>query len=307
VNGLVGRFNTPNAENVRLLVHSAIGNLGCSGGLGGAVARWSPGSSTGRLFPRSLADHLVGRRREVASDATERIDAHWSRFLGVPVSALRDPGFVVTEHAELRGYHGVWFFARGRSVVVSAPPEWVARLAKHPAASFAEEPVPRTFAARLLGSAAAEVVGPSFQGWLPPGRFRPVRSEIVRRLQPGESHLVEAFRASCDPGGWEHGGIDPARGGVWACLQGADVIALGQLRPHRGDAVDPCVVTHPDHRGQGHALQLVSALVQEALSSRQLVLYQTLLSNAPAVSIARHLGFERYATLLAVRLLPEAG
>jgi len=46
---------------------------------------------------------------------------------------------------------------------------------------------------------------------------------------------------------------------------------------------------------------------QEALSAGRLVLYQTLLSNGPAVSLALRLGVEQYATLLAVRLVPDAG
>jgi hypothetical protein len=48
-------------------------------------------------------------------------------------------------------------------------------------------------------------------------------------------------------------------------------------------------------------------MAEQALSTGQLVLYQTLLSNRPAVSLALRLGFEQYATLLAVRLVPEAG
>jgi predicted GNAT family acetyltransferase len=80
------------------------------------------------------------------------------------------------------------------------------------------------------------------------------------------------------------------------------VVALAQLRAHPDGAVDPCVITHREHRGRGHALRLVSALAREALSAERLVLYQTLVSNAPAMSLAHRLGFDRYATLIAVRL-----
>jgi ribosomal protein S18 acetylase RimI-like enzyme len=236
------------------------------------------------------------------TDATERIDTYWSRFLGVSVSALHDPGFVVTEHARLRGYRGVWFFARGHSIVVSSPPDWVARLERYSGAHLEREPVSENFARRVLGSAIARIVGPSFQGWLRPDRFRAVPSNDVERVVTNRLSRVQAFRASCTLEEWEHGGIDPERGEIWACVREAELVALGQLRAHPDDAVDPCVITHPEHRGRGHATELLSALVQEALSSRQLVLYQTLLSNTPAVSIARRLGFERYATLLAVRL-----
>jgi hypothetical protein len=48
-------------------------------------------------------------------------------------------------------------------------------------------------------------------------------------------------------------------------------------------------------------------MVETALSAGTLVLYQTLLSNAPAVVLAHRLGIEQYATLLAVRLAPDGG
>jgi len=51
----------------------------------------------------------------------------------------------------------------------------------------------------------------------------------------------------------------------------------------------------------------MGTLVETALSAGTLALYQTLLSNAPAVVLAHRLGFEQYATLLAVRLAPDEG
>jgi hypothetical protein len=48
-------------------------------------------------------------------------------------------------------------------------------------------------------------------------------------------------------------------------------------------------------------------MVEKALAADPLILYQTLLSNGPSVSLARHLGFDHYATLLAVRLAPDVG
>jgi GNAT superfamily N-acetyltransferase len=234
------------------------------------------------------------------------IEAHWSRFLGVPASALRDPGMTVTGHAELGAYRGVWFFVRGRSAVVSAPPEWVARL--EPLCRFAEleELLSPAWALRALGSAADNVIGPSFQGWLPEDRFRPVAPDGVRRSTHAVKDVVAALQPSCSAMEWEHGGIDAGAAEVWASHEGSRVAALGQLRRHRGGAVDPCVITHPAHRGRGHALRLVSAMSGEASSAGALVLYQTLFSNRPAIALALRLGFEEYARLLAVRLRADA-
>lgn len=249
---------------------------------------WKPGSST------------PAGRCEI--DATRRPEARWARFLGVRESALRSPGVVVTSHAALRGYRGVWFFVRGRSAVVSGPPEWVAPLERSLGDAVAHELVSPVLAARVVGPAAGEVVGPSFQGWLPADRFCPVTPDGVRRLPRSDAAALRAFRSSCPPEDWDHGGIDPTAAEIWASSEEDGIVALGQLRPHPDGAVDPGVVTHPDHRGRGHASRLVSAMAQAALAQERLVLYQTLQSNVAAISIARRLGFARYATLVAVRL-----
>ncbi|HVN38116.1 MAG TPA: GNAT family N-acetyltransferase [Myxococcota bacterium] len=237
---------------------------------------------------------------------TERIDAHWSQFLGVPPSALRDAGVRVTAHERLGDYRGVWFFVRGRSAVVSAPAGWVARLSRHCASAAAEELLSRSYVTRALEPSAGTIVGPSFQGWLPHDRFQPLSADDVRPLSDSGADSIRAVQSSCSQEEWEHGGIESAGAEIWAAFEGARVVALGQLRVHFDGAVDPCVITHPQHRGRGHASRVVSALAKQALSARQLVLYQTLLSNAPAIAIALRLGFEPYATLLAVRLAPDS-
>lgn len=222
----------------------------------------------------------------------------------MPASALQSPGVVVASHAELKGYRGVWFFVRGHSAVVSAPPEWVARLQRICGSADATELVSHVSAALALRDAAGEIIGPSFQGWLSPSRFRPVASDCVHRLAEPKTAIISALQSACSSADWEHGDIDAGAGDVWASFEGPHAVALGRLRPHSVGAVDPCVITHPAHRCQGHALRLVGAMAEEALSAGQLVLYQTLLSNGPAISIALRLGFEQYATLLAVRLVP---
>jgi GNAT superfamily N-acetyltransferase len=190
--------------------------------------------------------------------------------------------------------------------VVSAPAEWVVQLEQNLGSAVAQELLFPDTTVRVVGHAAGEVVGPSFQGWLPPDRFRPVTPDGVRRLPESDTESVRVFQSSCPHEDWDQGGIDPAAAGIWASFQETKIVALGQLRPHADGACDPCVVTHPDHRGQGHALRLVSAMAQAALSQERLVLYQTLLANVAAFSIARRLGFAQYATLIAVRLARDA-
>ena len=71
-----------------------------------------------------------------------------------------------------------------------------------------------------------------------------------------------------------------------------------------GGAVGPGVLTHPDHRGCGRGRAVVSATVAHALAAERLIIYQTLLANRGAVSVADALGFRLYASHVAVRLSP---
>jgi predicted GNAT family acetyltransferase len=130
--------------------------------------------------------------------------------------------------------------------------------------------------------------------------------ERVRRLREEDRGAAERVRAACSADEWEHGGVELGARDTWAAFEGAQLVALGQLRAHGSGAADPCVVTHPAHRGRGCGRGLVSAVAKSAVSEGTLVLYQTLLSNEPALAVARRIGFEAYATLLAIRIDPCA-
>jgi predicted GNAT family acetyltransferase len=80
------------------------------------------------------------------------------------------------------------------------------------------------------------------------------------------------------------------------------LVALGGLEGWSADAANPGVLAHPQYRGRGHATAVLSAVVELAIGQRKLVLYQTLLANHASVAIATRLGFEQYASHLAVRL-----
>ncbi len=235
------------------------------------------------------------------TDRLDRVDAFWARFLGVPVDALRVPGAIVAPHAALAGWAGVWVFVREQSGVASVPPDRVAALRS----AIVQQPVsgwldPKT-ARALVGPDAGAAIGPSYQGWLEPARFRAVPGD-VRLLVDADASAFAELRAACPEDEWEHGGVRAAAGERWGAFHGGDLVAVAALRDRGGGAVDPGVIVHPEWRGRGHGLAVASAAVKAALQRDALVLYQTLAANAPAVTVARRLGFERYAGHVAVRL-----
>jgi GNAT superfamily N-acetyltransferase len=234
-------------------------------------------------------------------DQTAIIDAYWAEFLGVEPSALRTEGTTVVEHHRLGQYSGVWFFARDSAVVVSAPSAQVDRLSNELRGVPHGELLTAHYISELFGGFEQKIIGPSFQGWLPPGALRQQANVDVHRVQ-GIEPFAEAVRKGCSEEEWSHSGVDVPAGEAWVGFREKRPVALGQLRQRLG-ACDPCVVTHRDYRGQGFGTRIVSSMLQQRDSKgSDVVLYQTLLSNAGAISIAEKLGFEEYATLIAVRL-----
>ena len=67
------------------------------------------------------------------------------------------------------------------------------------------------------------------------------------------------------------------------------------------------VVTHPAYRGRGYGRGVVAHLAATALQAGLIPQYRTLDSNTGSIRIAEALGFERYATSVAVRLRVSSG
>lgn len=230
-----------------------------------------------------------------------RDDEFWAGYLGVDPVDWDTAGVSVRPHVGLRGYRGFWCFRRSRRIVVSAPAAWVPRLGELVAGRAEDELMQAAFWARALAHDFDRAVGPAFQGCLDPARFAHRPNASVRAVGDADGPALEALRAACPD--WNL----PAEAEHWrhAYVEGGRITALAGYRSWSNDAGDPCVITHPDARSGGRGVAVTSQVVAEALAAGKLLLYQTLESNEPAVRIARALGFERYASHLAVRLLRE--
>jgi predicted GNAT family acetyltransferase len=91
---------------------------------------------------------------------------------------------------------------------------------------------------------------------------------------------------------------DPHR----ACLSGGNSRRLLATKYGAARIAHIAVVTHPSHRGRGYGKAAVAHLAARAIAEGLLPQYRTLDSNQPSLRIAEALGFQRYATSVAVRL-----
>jgi GNAT superfamily N-acetyltransferase len=237
---------------------------------------------------------------------TTAYDEFWSRFFGLDVAQLQSPGVTVVAHAHLADYPGIWFFERRASVVVSAPSEWVERLRGH-ADRLVQEPLPSsTLLREMLGGEPARVIGPAYQGYLSPGAFRPVRDPNVRRLGSQDEPALLDLRSVCSVEEWEHSALSMMNEPVFGYFLGGELVAAAGSDHWTREAVNPGVLSRPDQRGRGFGAAVVSALVEAAMASGKLPLYQTLTANAASVGLCERLGYRHYGTHLAVRLGRQA-
>jgi hypothetical protein len=217
------------------------------------------------------------------------IDRFWEGFFGTPMS----PGNVVVPHAALAGYPGVWFFVRKSCCIVSAPPAWCPRLEQALGEATLDSVMSEGGFRAVFGSAFESSVGPSWLGWLSSRHFQPVSSPKVRRATAPE---LRALAAACSP--QEREAADLRDDDAFGWFEGEEILAAASLTAWGENVAGPGVLS----RRPGCGTAVVSATVAEALRDGKLVVYQTLMENERAVGIARRLGFEFYASHLAVRL-----
>ncbi len=234
------------------------------------------------------------------------VDEYWADQLGVTVERLGPPGVALVHEGRggFEGYSGVLFFRRGETLIVSAPPD-LARSIEASLSALSPDAVEDLQLLRsVVGIEPERVVGPVFQAFVTPGRFSPPSAAHPVRLEDArtvESHL----RRACTEEEWEVSGLSGVRTPVAAVREGDMIVAAAGARERAPRVVDPCVLTHPGHRGRGLGREVVACVTATALDQGDLVVYQTLRSNRGAVAIARGLGFVEYATGVAFRLAPD--
>jgi GNAT superfamily N-acetyltransferase len=237
--------------------------------------------------------------------AIQRIDATWAAFFGLSPSAFSRFGIQVVAHHQLADYQGVWLFRHHASLCLSVPPTLVEGVQAAVRASTLESLFSEAGIRALLGPRIERIIGPAYQGYVERPQFRSASHLRVRALSPVDQVALRRLADACEVNAWEHAGIAIDEPHVFGCLVDDQVVAPARYRPAWGEAATIGVVTHPAYRGHGYGRAVVSAATAQGLEAGFIMLYQTLLANAPSVALATGLGYQPYATHLAVRLTSE--
>jgi GNAT superfamily N-acetyltransferase len=234
-----------------------------------------------------------------------RIDATWAAFFGLSPLALMRPGIHVVAHHELADYQGAWLFRHQAALCLSVQPELVSETRAVAAGRTLEDLFGETGIWALWKSRVQQIIGPAYQGYVEStAQLRHAPHPRVRPLGESDRTALQQLADACEVEAWEHAAIALDEPHAFGCFADARLMAVARYRFGWEETAHIGVVTHPACRGQGYGRAVVGAATAEALAEGRIVLYQTLLANVPSVALATGLGFEQYATHLAVRLAP---
>ena len=225
-------------------------------------------------------------------------DRYWAAHLNCqPDELFSQPLNIVTHGDQLRGYGGALGMFREGSATVSVPPDRAEEL-RGLLAGLERGCTPNQFVV-ALAPVALRAIGPAYIGY---ATGIAGDDALARTLNDEDADAVESLEDACDEEEWDHGGssLDDPCSGVFC---DGRLAALAGYATWGGNIGHVCIVTHPAFRGRGFGKHAVAHIARRILANGLLPQYRTLNSNAPAIRIAEALGFQRYATSMAVRLV----
>jgi GNAT superfamily N-acetyltransferase len=234
----------------------------------------------------------------------DAVSACWSARLECARQAFSHAGVTVIPHgAAFATYNGVYALRATQTggLVISVPADEYANVLDAVLGASADDLFDAERLASLFDGRVERVVGPASLSYVDDATFAPAAGAHVRMLDERDRTAVEAMRAACDPEEWEHGDIDFDRNSVCGAFEGAALVSVASWED-RGGLANVGVVTHPAHRGRGHARAAAGAIVEHLLRDGALPQWQTLISNAPSLGVGRALGCIELYRSIAIRL-----
>jgi len=236
---------------------------------------------------------------------TQRIDATWATFFGLSPRAFLLPGIQVVAHHELADYRGVWLFRHHASLCMAVPRDLVEGIRAVIGGYTVETLSAEASIRALFGPRIERIIAPVYQGYIERSHFRPATHRGVRALGAPDQFALRQLADACEVEAWEHAGIAVDEPYAFGCFVDGQLAAVARYRPGWGETAHIGVVTHPASRGCRYGTAVASVATAQALEAGFIVLYQTLFANTPSVALATGLGYQAYASQLAIRLIPD--
>lgn len=234
----------------------------------------------------------------------EAVDCYWANSLGCRREVLCEAGVSLVASDTTT----VDVVRRGDSAVVAVDAERMSDIEATLSDSVVDDVMTRErLVGRLTstGFVVADVLGPAFLGYADASTLLRAEAETgppVRTLTSDDEAAYERFRAACPKDEWDAGGSLFHPGRTVGQFVGDELVALASYDIWAETIAHIAVITHPDHRNEGHAQAVVLAIAHDALAASLIPQYRTLDAWPWSVRVAEKLGFERWGTSLLVRL-----
>lgn len=223
-----------------------------------------------------------------------RVEGYWAEEMGLPAGRLFAGSLQLVTHGDrLADYHGVFAIFRGDKATVSFPLADLESLRPRlPSPPVSPQGMAEAFA-------DFSVIGPAYIGY---AAKAPSAPDFVRSLDEKDLPLAAALRSACPEEEWDHGGSEVGTAPASGAFIGGNLVALAGYEIWEHGIAHISIVTHPEYRGRGYGRAAVAHLMGRAFAAGLIPQYRTLDANTASIRIAESLGFERYATSVAVRL-----
>lgn len=236
----------------------------------------------------------------------EKINRFFSRTLGCPEDFMENPESDIflreetTEWNEGHGKNSVDIFVRNEDKIVSCRPDALAEVQK--LERFLPDLEVSETSLEEKGLEVEEVHGPAFLGFIDEENFHPVRSD-TRRISEEDAEQVSELKNQGDENEIEDsiGYFDLDDRGFGKFIDG-DLAALASYREWSGDFAFISVYVSPKFRMKGFGKEVVSQVSEAALDENLIPCYRTLEKWKSSVSLAKSLGFEKYASTYLIKL-----
>ncbi len=239
-----------------------------------------------------------------ASDRLRKVDEFWAAYFGCAPEDLNGSRTLVVPHAALQGYDGVLGFRHGGACIVSVP-DVVPEVERE---KLRGAPPERAFDPEFLSKTFVvwkdRISPPAWVGICEPSDFKPVPSP-ARLLTAEDSDAIQRLAEGCGELAWKASKLVLDREPNFGLFVGSEIVAASGYLNMGGVLAYIGVVTHPQHRGKGHAKAVASATMKYAFDCGLVPMWRTPASHEAAIAIARSLGFQPYAFTIDVQLTED--
>jgi GNAT superfamily N-acetyltransferase len=231
-----------------------------------------------------------------------RVDAFWSDTMGVSVADLAQPGIrVLLNPSQRELWRGIYVLALGDAVSVFVPADHQDKVtvatAGLPGVSLLE---PGTWRS-LLGPTVRSVFGPIVHTYLDDASGLSEHAQ-GRRINPGDAGALIALREAVPSAEWVEAGFSAQPAVLFGIFDGDRIVAAANLTAGPDAATDIGLVTHPEARGRGLAIQICATAARQAIALHGVARFRIAASSPPTLAIANRLGFVEYGRNLAAYL-----